>query len=631
MPNIFISYRRADTEVITGRIYDHLEKAFGAESIFKDVFNMPFGGDFRKEISARLDWCDILLVVIGPQYTTITDEEGNKRLFNSNDYVRFEVSRALASDRILVIPVLVNGAKMPKAEELPAELKPLVYRHAITVRNDPDFRNDMARLTNYLRNVQQTQAPTRPISSSKLPPLPEEEDSSTETGARVPINNIVRWWPVAAVIGALLLAAIVLSALGNGGDGDNEAKRNGEQETAIAQITTPQITANTLYQNSYTLNAQPITTAINTVNDNDWEVDVALRYPADWAINDDDTQAAIAISNDTSWVRTAAINGIQADVLPDGELYFGLRVQVLPTFGLEHSPKLYERFSSSWPRTPGRENNAGEPHEIVLSDGTPSFAFISYDEVHDAEWRTVFFVRNGVGFLVDTISNDHEAFIGEYELVLASLWAKARVLETLPPLNNAFAGRMEDGTVATLFYPTDWVATAYDPILGGQLIASSQALIDEAQSLNSLRFVLWTNSLVGSAFIIRSGTLEQLGMVDGTLDGMLQTPYLTEDSATFSPLYLDNLNYQSVYVRRAMVEEDLFELHYLVSFGDHYGAVVHAFSNENVALSAAIFEAMLDSLTLTSADEAQPMPQSTEDDHEAESQNSGRGNSNEDS
>lgn len=145
MPDIFVSYRREDSSDVTGRICDHLKAAFGEEHLFKDVDSIQLGTDFREAINAAIQDCDVLLAVIGPEWLHIQDEAGGRRIDNPEDYVHLEIRSALDRN-IPVIPVLVEGAKIPQQKELPEPLQRLAFRNAIFVRPDPDFRHDMERL-----------------------------------------------------------------------------------------------------------------------------------------------------------------------------------------------------------------------------------------------------------------------------------------------------------------------------------------------------------------------------------------------------------------------------------------------------------------------------------------------------
>jgi hypothetical protein len=141
---IFISYRRQDSADVTGRIYDRLVQRFGREQVFKDVDSIPLGVDFRAHLGNVVGRCNFLLVVIGPQWLSVSGENG-RRLEDKNDFVRVEVESALARD-IPVIPILVGGASLPADSELPPSLGAIPFRNGIRVRPDPDFHRDMDRL-----------------------------------------------------------------------------------------------------------------------------------------------------------------------------------------------------------------------------------------------------------------------------------------------------------------------------------------------------------------------------------------------------------------------------------------------------------------------------------------------------
>jgi len=98
-----------------------------------DVDHIPAGVDFEAHLNSQIAACEIALIVIGPRWLELKDESGGRRLDNSDDFVAIEIATALARN-IRVIPVLVDGARMPKAGELPAPLKALARRQAVEVR-----------------------------------------------------------------------------------------------------------------------------------------------------------------------------------------------------------------------------------------------------------------------------------------------------------------------------------------------------------------------------------------------------------------------------------------------------------------------------------------------------------------
>jgi formylglycine-generating enzyme required for sulfatase activity len=143
---IFISYRRADSKYVVDRIRDRLIAAYGGEAVFRDIESIQLGQNFSHVLNEATSTCNVMLVVIGPQWAGITDVRGNKRLFDPQDFTRIEVETGLSHNEILVIPVLVMNAMMPSATEIPESLHDLLFRNAISIRNDPDFNGDMLRL-----------------------------------------------------------------------------------------------------------------------------------------------------------------------------------------------------------------------------------------------------------------------------------------------------------------------------------------------------------------------------------------------------------------------------------------------------------------------------------------------------
>src|SRR5579862_4165414 len=94
--SIFISYRRDDTEGEAGRLFDDLVRSFGEDSVFMDVSDINPGVDFRQAIDENVSSCGVLLAIIGPQWASITNSTGERRLDDPNDFVRLEVAAALA-------------------------------------------------------------------------------------------------------------------------------------------------------------------------------------------------------------------------------------------------------------------------------------------------------------------------------------------------------------------------------------------------------------------------------------------------------------------------------------------------------------------------------------------------------
>src|SRR5262245_57803439 len=110
---IFINYRRDDSIATAGRLHDRLAPAFGRDNIVMDVDNIPFGIDFEEHLNSQVATCDVMLVVIGPNWLNAKDDTGQPRLQHPDDFVAIEIAAALKRNT-RVIPVLVDGARMPK-------------------------------------------------------------------------------------------------------------------------------------------------------------------------------------------------------------------------------------------------------------------------------------------------------------------------------------------------------------------------------------------------------------------------------------------------------------------------------------------------------------------------------------
>jgi TIR domain len=148
---IFISYRRDDASYPAGHLYDRISAVFPQSQIFMDVDNLDPGVDFVEAIQASVSSCDVLIAVIGKRWLVSSDEEGRRRLDNPDDFVRLEIATALKRN-IRVIPVLVDGALVPRSTELPDDLKPLVRRNALEVSHER-FRFDSGRLTDAIKRA----------------------------------------------------------------------------------------------------------------------------------------------------------------------------------------------------------------------------------------------------------------------------------------------------------------------------------------------------------------------------------------------------------------------------------------------------------------------------------------------
>ena len=145
---IFISYRRDDSRGYAGRLQGDLSRRYSEEHVFRDV-EIPPGADFGEYITSLVDKCNVVLAIIGPSWLDARDREGERRIDNPDDWVRLEIERALARDGVEVIPVLVDGARLPPREELPESLLALRRRNAFEL-SDRRWDYDVGQLGQHL-------------------------------------------------------------------------------------------------------------------------------------------------------------------------------------------------------------------------------------------------------------------------------------------------------------------------------------------------------------------------------------------------------------------------------------------------------------------------------------------------
>lgn len=139
-----------------GRLYDHMVGRFGESQVFMDIDTLEPGVDFVEHIERAVGSSAVLLVVIGRQW--LADEGGRSRFDDPNDFVRLEVAAGLEHG-VRVIPVLVQGAEIPRADDLPEELAPLARRNAFDM-SDTRWRRDVERLTAAIEKGSPARRPT---------------------------------------------------------------------------------------------------------------------------------------------------------------------------------------------------------------------------------------------------------------------------------------------------------------------------------------------------------------------------------------------------------------------------------------------------------------------------------------
>src|SRR5688572_3663162 len=172
MSKIFISYRREDSGGYAGRLYDRLSQHFGKDQVFMDIDHIEPGEDFAELIDQQVGTCNTLIALIGRNWVNAADKTGAHRLDDPEDFVRLEIASALVSN-VRVMPVLVGGANMPAAQQLPAQLAMLVRRHAAEL-SDLRFHQDVDRLIESIeKSIANPSTATPPIPSEPVRPMEE--------------------------------------------------------------------------------------------------------------------------------------------------------------------------------------------------------------------------------------------------------------------------------------------------------------------------------------------------------------------------------------------------------------------------------------------------------------------------
>ena len=201
MSRIFICYRRDDAPGHAGRLRDTLAAQFGTAAIFRDIEAIGPGEDFVKAMSAAISSCPVFLAVIGTQWLSLAARDGTRRLDDEHDHVRSEIVEALQCG-VRVIPVLVENAGMPRADDLPAPLAALASRNAIALDED-SWDADVQRLGDAIRGALQ---PPSQAGAVQRREARSESRAAGSTAVPAPILDRRHLLAAAAVVLAIAIA-----------------------------------------------------------------------------------------------------------------------------------------------------------------------------------------------------------------------------------------------------------------------------------------------------------------------------------------------------------------------------------------------------------------------------------------
>ena len=239
--SVFISYRRTDTQQAAGRLADRLIERFGREAVVIDVDTDQVGRDYRTLISDYLEDADLVLALIGPRFMA-EGPDGTRRLDQPHDALRLELTHALARD-VPVVPVLVDSAELPDPDDLPDDLRDLVFRGSVDLahhRFDRDYSFLEERVARFLEQAPVSAGPSgtdeSPSAAAEKAEREAAEKAAVEKAEREAAEN-VEWGPaekaaaetltripawgwlaVAVVIAGLVVGVVVLAVTGGSAD-----------------------------------------------------------------------------------------------------------------------------------------------------------------------------------------------------------------------------------------------------------------------------------------------------------------------------------------------------------------------------------------------------------------------------
>jgi hypothetical protein len=447
MASIYLSYRRQDSALTTGRIYDRLVLRFGRKNVFKDVDNIPAGVDFWGWIDEAVSHSDALLVVIGPDWLHVRDAGGRRRLDDLGDFVRIEIETALRH-QIPIIPVLVQGAEMPRMDELPPGLRALGQINALPLRDDPDFARDMARLEQAIvtliadqRGRERHAAPEAVQQAASAAPY-----SRAALSPLLSTLNIVLL--VIGVVSVLFTAAALVTSRGSG----TTIVRYNRQAIAADQLAVAPTPTATL---TPALASAPTATPAITTSQTGLPLYQAVNYPTSIRVGSYDTvRLMLSVSQGTLKVIISNVDTLQHKVV---ETYLPLVSDL----------SAYKDVGFIAETTPG--DNAPLVWELTtldrqsfLADRTQSAEARYLDQLF-FEWR------------VNAMHEGQNQTAISLKMYLTNLNGTSET--TLPigePLQLAIAATQESqvtptgqNTPSTTWWPPTWIPSAWWPYIGG--------------------------------------------------------------------------------------------------------------------------------------------------------------------
>ena len=185
---IFISYRRSDTQSASRQLAEALKLRFGSEHVFFDTRDIAAGVEWRSDTMRRVQGSDVVLAIIGPHWAATAEDRSRRSLLDrtDEDLVRLEIETAFTHGAI-VIPVLVDDAEMPARDTLPRPFRPLVEVQAQTLHHTSWDRDvdALAEVLAHLAGAAPGRGSSRPSASVHRPFVrPPSVSRPTSSSAR---------------------------------------------------------------------------------------------------------------------------------------------------------------------------------------------------------------------------------------------------------------------------------------------------------------------------------------------------------------------------------------------------------------------------------------------------------------
>jgi CHASE2 domain-containing sensor protein len=166
--DFFISYRHDQSSFAAGALRKELVRRFGEQSVFMDTSVLNAGEEWPKAIREAIRGCSVMLVLVGPYWLSPRSTGEARRVDDPDDWVRLEVSSALRQPETVVVPLLLDGAKMPPAAELPEEMSALCEREAFAL-SGATLTDDVDRLVRAIQRARMSSGPEQHLIISGRP------------------------------------------------------------------------------------------------------------------------------------------------------------------------------------------------------------------------------------------------------------------------------------------------------------------------------------------------------------------------------------------------------------------------------------------------------------------------------